>query len=123
MPAAAVAGIVFFLPATEPVPAAGHDSAAQSEELVLSPGRVHEICLQLTPANEWRYTFTATGKLNFNLHYHEDGVTLFPFADQPLASVESSYQPPVPQTYCLMWTNKTLEDVDLKISYTIALKS
>src|SRR5712692_6088934 len=75
---------------------------------------MEEVCVKLAPPEKLRYAFTATGKLNFSVHYHVGDEVQFPVPEHLTASEKNSFAPAAAQTYCLMWENTGSETVELR---------
>ena len=84
----------------------------------IKAGAIEEPCFHLD--RDWRLEveFTASAPLDFNIHYHEDGVH-FPADLRAVSEWEGRYVAPAPRTYCLMWTNKQAMSVELDYRYRI----
>jgi len=89
----------------------------QTDQVSIAPGDMHEVCMVLTPRETLRYAFTATSKLNFNIHYHSDNETHFPVREYTTSQAKGSFTPAVQQNYCLMWTNPGGGPVKLRLEY------
>ncbi len=93
-------------------------AAKEFEKISLAPGQAHEVCLLLETTNELHYAFTASDKLSFNLHYHVGAEVKFAVPEQPISAMKEVLPPPTEaRTYCLMWTNKAAQTVDLSLEY------
>ena len=64
------------------------------------------------------FEFRTDGLLDFNLHYHEDGV-FFPVDLRDVTSRKGQYVAPEARSYCLMWTNKQSGPAALDYRYRI----
>ena len=81
------------------------------------PGEIHEVCMTLTPPEELHYSFSGTGTLSFNLHYHADNEILYPVEEHLTAAAEDSFAPITEQKYCLMWTNRGPDTIEMALEY------
>lgn len=93
------------------------DRYSDSIELAVDPDDVYELCLVLTPDQLLRYAFSASGKLGFNVHYHENHEIRYPVAEHQTSAAEATFAPESEQEYCLMWTNYGAAEVELSLQY------
>ena len=101
-------------------PALSHgadDRHSDSIEQVIDSDDVYELCLELTPDQLLRYTFNASDKLGFNIHYHENNEIRYPVAEHQTSAAEATFTPDSEQEYCLMWTNDWAAEVVLSLQY------
>ena len=87
----------------------------------IEAGAFEEPCFHLDREQRLEVEFTASAPLDFNIHYHEDGVH-FPADLRDVSQWEGHYVAPAPRTYCLMWTNKQSSPVELDYQYRIYRK-
>jgi len=71
----------------------------------------------LAADQQLRYAFSATRKLDFNIHYHADHEVIFPVSEQQITASEATFAAPSEQEYCLMWTNPGDADAQLTLEY------
>lgn len=106
-------GLFAFLPLSQAA-----DAAKESEKILLAPGQAHEACLLMEPTDKLHYAFTASDKLSFNLHYHVGAEVKFAVPEQPSVAMKEVLPAPTEtRTYCLMWTNKAAQAVELSLEY------
>lgn len=98
-------------------PAQAADTGKQFEKISLAPGQDHEACAALGAAEKWRYAFTASAPLSFNLHYHADKKVYYPVPVRQTAVAKDLFTAASAQTYCLMWTNTAAQAVELNLEY------
>jgi len=84
----------------------------------IPPGKIHETCILLTPAELLDYEFSANAGLRFNIHYHVGDKIIYPLPEQLIAQKKGLFRPAVRQEYCLMWTNTSAAPVELVLAYT-----
>ncbi len=91
---------------------------ALAEDVAVLPGESEEKCFFMRAGQSGQYEFSASAMLEFNLHFHTRYVR---YLVDPVLLDEGSDQFVVPhnQTYCLMWTNNTEEEVALQYSYSL----
>ena len=77
----------------------------------------YELCLMLAQGQQLRYTFSAPGKLDFNIHYHADDEVLYPVSEDQIMDATATFSAQSEQEYCLMWTNQGDADVQLSLEY------
>jgi len=104
---------------TDPAWATGTNDENTSVRTKVSfvPGEIHEVCMTLNPPEELRYSFSGTGTLSFNLHYHADSKILYPVEEQLISATEDSFAPASEQIYCLMWTNRGSDTIEMDLEY------
>jgi hypothetical protein len=71
----------------------------------------------LAPDQQLHYAFSATRKLDFNIHYHVDHEVFYPVSEEQVTAAEATFTAPSDQEYCLMWTNPGVADVLLSLDY------
>ncbi len=98
---------------------AGQDDGTKSKtsQASIAAKDMEEVCVRLTPPEKLRYSFTATGKLNFSVHYHAGDNIHFPVPEHLTSSEKNSFAPASAQDYCLMWENTGSEAVELLLEY------
>ncbi|MEO8346773.1 MAG: hypothetical protein ABI607_13860 [Betaproteobacteria bacterium] len=69
----------------------------------INPYELHEECVKMTPGDVLDYHFTTQRPVAFNIHYHEGKSVILPVSRNNVTSDEGTYQPLLPQEYCLMW--------------------
>ena len=75
-------------------------------EIEVPPKNSHEECLQLLTTSNLRYDFNASSPINFNIHYHQNGKTIYPVKEYGVTkNSQASYKPTASITYCMMWVN------------------
>lgn len=105
--------------AHEPAWSAGRDNGTKPKttKATIAAKGLEEVCVKLAPPEKLRYTFTATGKLNFSVHYHAGNDVRFPVPEHLTSSETNSFVPASVQDYCLMWENTGTETVELRLEY------
>jgi len=86
-----------------------HQQFSESKyELVIQPGEIHESCLKILKTEKLKYSYQGSGKLDFNIHYHDEvnGDIFYPVKEELLSYKSDIFQPQITQTYCMMWENK-----------------
>ncbi len=80
--------------------------SATSKQLQLLPGKVHESCIQLAASENFKYSFTSSANVNFNIHYHLGQQVEYPVNLKNLKKHADTFKANLAQHYCLMWVNK-----------------
>ena len=93
------------------------DSHRDRLEETIVPEDSYELCLLLAQNQQLRYTFSATRKLDFNIHYHADHEVLYPVNEPQATDATATFTAESEQEYCLMWTNQGDTDVLLSLEY------
>lgn len=86
------------------------------ESLTLSEGRHYEVCSVSKIDDVITYTFTSSDTLDFNIHYHKDGKTIYPIKQKKVSEGSGSHQVDANSGHCLMWSNLHSRDVTLDLS-------
>ena len=84
-----------------PAPAAG---TAQSFEVQLEPGKVHEECLRMEAGDKRRYHWKATAPVDFNIHFHKGNDVSYPVKRDAMRGDGGTFQAKTGEEYCWMWT-------------------
>jgi hypothetical protein len=93
------------------------DAKAEPKPAVIKPGKFHEKCMAVTAAQKLEYQFTASKPVNFNIHFHVGDAVYYPVKRDKTMGEADRFQPTkAKEDYCLMWENKTSEEVELKYS-------
>jgi hypothetical protein len=101
-----------------PWTAGAHGGLQSTPEIVVESGDVHEVCLELALGEQLDYAFTATGTLQFNIHYHgADHKVIYPVPEHPATTTKELLTAESTQEYCLMWTNEGGNPVTLSVTY------
>ena len=82
--------------------------------------KAHEDCFKLMQSQSADYIFKASGPLDFNLHYHENGKVISPVDLKAILEKSGTFTAEHEQDYCLMWVNKNPGDVSLSYDFTIS---
>jgi WD40 repeat protein len=77
-------------------------------DLVIESGEIHESCLKILKTEILKYSFQSSGKLDFNIHYHDEANedVFYPVEETLISAKTGTFLPEVGQTYCMMWENK-----------------
>jgi len=86
-----------------------------TKDVVLAPDKFLEVCGKLPVGQKVLWRFDATGRLNFNVHYHEGKKVTYPAKQDGVAQALGVLDPTAEQDYCWMWSNKGAEPARLKI--------
>ncbi|MBL8516169.1 MAG: hypothetical protein JNM76_04275 [Betaproteobacteria bacterium] len=90
------------------------DAKAEAKPTVIKAGKMFEKCLAVTSAQKLEYQFTTTKPVNFNIHFHVGDSVYYPVKRNKTTGEADRFQPTkAKEDYCLMWENKTSEDIDL----------
>ncbi|MDA8168305.1 MAG: hypothetical protein M0Z59_01225 [Nitrospiraceae bacterium] len=86
---------------------------------VLGHLSAHEDCAELGPGQYMSYSWKSSGPLDFNIHHHEGGQIIEAVSKTGISSGSGNFYPKEKQYYCLMWTNKGMDEVDLFYNYKV----
>jgi hypothetical protein len=91
--------------------ACGSASAADVFALDIAPGDFNEHCLRIEAGKSVRYRFSASGRVDFNIHHHRGNDVLYPVKRAGISRAQADFRAAGSDDYCLMWTNKGREQV------------
>jgi len=104
---------------TQVLYAADETVTSESGSVEISPGKFHEPCMSLRRGDTLRYQFNADQPLEFNLHYHPGGNVEYPIPVMLMEEGKGTFKPGSDFTYCLMWQNRTTENVRMSFSWSV----
>ena len=81
----------------------------------LEAGKVHEECMRLEKGQVRRYDWKATGKVDFNIHYHEGSEVFYPTKREDVSKGRGRFKAKVAQEYCWMWTARAPATIEGRI--------
>ncbi len=96
-----------------------HDASADLIEVVwtasgrfersvnVAPGKFAEVCDKLPAGAQVRWDFEASGRMDFNVHYHVGKEVVFPSKLAAVSNAKGSLDAKIEQDYCWMWSNKS----------------
>ena len=91
-------------------------------KIQLPSSGTHEECLKLLQENEVVYSFEASHPLTFDIHYNDGTQIVDAFAKKTIAAMEATLKPEIVQEYCMTWTNRQPQAVQLKYQFQIKVK-
>lgn len=77
----------------------------------LHPGKFIEVCANITPGERYRWKFDASGKVNFDIHYHVEDLVGRPAVMENVREAASVLEVRSKQDYCWTWQNRSKEPV------------
>ena len=93
---------------------------ALHKEIVISPSRAYEECIELLPTHVMEYSFKASKPLTFNIHYHTEEKVFYPVLKEEVSEwsgtlnvVDQHYYYDEQEFFCLMWENAHSESVNV----------
>ena len=92
------------------------------DELIVKipSGQGYETCLSLQKTKKLEYSFEAEEALEFNLHYHLEGETIFDQHPKMLQTYMGNFTPKEDAGYyCLMWGNPAEKPVSLNFRFEV----
>jgi hypothetical protein len=88
--------------------------------VTIRPSGIYEDCFEIGPGDVLEYSFEASRKVNFNIHYHEDSNIIYGIERIEVTNDKGQFHPKVKQHHCMMWTNPNKEEgSSLTYSYRI----
>jgi hypothetical protein len=91
------------------------DAAAQfRHDTSIAPGRFVEVCGPLAGGSATRWSFEASGPLDFNVHFHEGKKVVYPEQRRQVDRAEGQLNVRAAQDHCWMWTNRSTAPVELR---------
>lgn len=101
-----------------PLPVAAQPAAnVKSITTTLTTSGARKECINATPQQSIRYWYRADAPVNFVIQYVADKQTLYPVKKDKLALGSGTFQPKVPEVYCLVWTNLGRQPVTLTFEF------
>ena len=79
----------------------------------LQPGKFIEVCANIAPGDRYRWKFDASGKVNFDIHYHVGELVGRPAAMENVQEGASVLEVRSKQDYCWTWQNRSKEPVNV----------
>jgi len=67
---------------------------------------MREHCLRFESGGEVEFRFSSAWPVDFNVHYHDDGVTEYPVEVSDRSDYEGSFLAEPDREYCYMWVNR-----------------
>ncbi len=95
--------------AVQPETTASYSNARQ---LVIAPMKMAEDCFPSQPGYQYRYQFSASKKLDFNVHYHV-GSKMLNLVEERTQQKTGEFEITLDRPYCLMWHNHGSDSVEL----------
>ena len=99
-----------------------HNLSTKKEEKVsvtLVPNRYYEKCVDLNLNNELQYSFNSDASLSFNLHYHDEGETIYIVKEDSTNNLEKIFKPKKRAYYCLKWVNSGEKNKNINYHFKI----
>ncbi len=84
----------------------------------LQAGKFVEVCANIAPGERYRWKFEASGKVNFDVHYHVGDLVGRPAAIENVREAAAVLEVKSKQDYCWTWQNRSKESV--KVSAEIS---
>ena len=84
----------------------------------LAPGKFIEVCANIAPGEQYRWKFDASGKVNFDIHYHVDDLVGRPAVMENVQEAASVLEIRRKQDYCWTWHNRSKEPVKVNAEIT-----
>ena len=81
----------------------------------LEPGKVHEECVRLEKGQVRRYDWKSSGKVDFNIHYHEGREVFYPIKRDEVSKGSGRFTAKTAQEYCWMWTARAPATIEGRI--------
>ena len=96
---------------------ASGSKSGTTENPVIKPERIYEVCMWLSPGDRLYYEFTSSANLRFNIHHHEGSEVQYPVQVKITSSEKAIFTPKSRKHYCLMWKNPVKKRVELNLHY------
>jgi hypothetical protein len=96
---------------SSPVADAATTAALGPFSVGVPPGGFEEHCLQLAAGERVHYRFSASGAVDFNLHYHRGEAVFYPVRKAQVRRHVDDFTAPHADAYCLMWESKATDAV------------
>ncbi len=91
------------------------DKGAFAHGATIAPKKFLEACGKLSKGEKVEWQFTASGALDFNIHYHVGKDVTYPEQLKGTDKGNGTLAVPLDQDFCWMWSNKGDKDVTLDL--------
>jgi hypothetical protein len=106
--------------AQKPADKASAKAPEPPKPTVIKPAKAYEVCALLSSAQRLEYTFSTNKPVDFNIHYHKGETAYYPVKRAKTKGEADRFTPATGRSdYCMMWENKSTEDVELTYSYKV----
>jgi hypothetical protein len=82
----------------------------------IAPGKFAEVCGRLAKGQSVAWSFKGDRPMNFNIHYHEDKLVVFPAKQDDASDAQGRLVVGADQDYCWMWTNMGDASAQLRLT-------
>ncbi len=89
-----------------------------SHSFEVAPGKIAEACGKLPAGAAVQWRFSASGPLDFNVHYHQGKAVTYPVKQTASAGANGSLRGAVDEPYCWMWKNTSTQPARVTIELT-----
>ncbi len=82
----------------------------------IAPKKFLELCGKLKKGDGVMWQFKGSAPTDFNIHYHVGNDVTYPENRKGVASAEGSLVAPLDQDFCWMWTNRSVQPLDMEVT-------
>lgn len=81
----------------------------------LAAGKFIEVCANIPAGERYSWKFDATGKVNFDIHYHVEDLVGKPAVLERVQQASAVFEAKSKQDYCWTWYNRSKEAVKVNV--------
>ena len=86
-----------------------------SHKASIAPKKFLEVCGKQKKGDAVSWAFNGTAPTDFNIHYHVGKDVSYPENRKGVASAEGSLVVPLDQDFCWMWTNRSVQPLEMEV--------
>ena len=89
---------------------------AFSHKADIAPKKFLEICGKQRIGESVAWQCKGSAATDFNIHYHVGKEVSYPENRKDIASADGMFSAPLDQDYCWMWSNRSMQPIDIEVS-------
>ena len=86
-----------------------------SHKASIAPKNFLEVCGKQKMDDSVAWQFKGSAETDFNIHYHVGKDVSYPENRKGVASAEGALVAPLDQDYCWMWSNRSMQPIDIGV--------
>ena len=87
-----------------------------SHKASIAPQKFLEVCGKQKMGDSVSWQFKGSAATDFNIHYHVGKAVSYPENRKGVASAEGLLVAPLDQDYCWMWSNRSMQPIDVELN-------
>lgn len=87
-----------------------------SHKASIAPKKFLEVCGKQKMGESVAWQFKGSAATDFNIHYHVGEDVSYPENRKGVASAEGSLAAPLDQDYCWMWSNRSMQPIEVELN-------